>query len=178
MSSLVVRSAGSPLALVTAVKEQVRQVDSDQGIAEIRTLEQLVASAMARPRVQAALAGLLGVVALILAVVGIYGVIAQSVGQRTREIGIRLALGASRGSIFAVILHEGLRLTAVGLVIGVGASVGLTRYLQRLLFEVEPLDPIVFAAVNTLMLLVAATACMAPASRAARVDPAVILKEE
>src|SRR6266699_7290984 len=117
-------------------------------------------------------------VALILAVVGMYGVIAQSVGQRTREIGIRFALGASRRSILAVVLHEGLSLTTVGLLIGVGASVGLTRYLQRLLFEVEPLDPIVFAAVSILMLLVAAAACAAPAARAARVDPAVILKEE
>jgi predicted permease len=178
LSSLVVRTAGNPLALVAAVKEQVRQVDSDQGIAEIRTLEQLVASAMARPRVQTALGGLLSIVALILAVVGIYGVIAQSVGQRTREIGIRFALGASRRSIFTVVLHEGLSLTAVGLVIGVGASVGLTRYIRRLLFEVGPLDPIVFAAVNALMLIVAAAACATPAARAARVDPAVILKEE
>jgi ABC-type antimicrobial peptide transport system permease subunit len=141
-------------------------------------MQQLVTDALARPRLQTALGGLLGLAALLLAVIGIYGVIASSVGQRTRELGVRIALGASRATVFAAVLKDGLQLTAGGLALGLLAAAAVTRSLQRLLFEVDPLDPLAFAAGTGLMLLVAAIACAVPAAHASRVDPAVILRDE
>ena len=124
------------------------------------------------------LLGVFAVLALSLACIGIYGVLAYSVAQRTREIGVRLALGASPARTFALILGEGLGLTGAGMAIGLLLSVALTRFLRDLLFEVEPLDPAVLTGVIALLTLVAATACVLPALRATRVDPAVVLRDE
>jgi putative ABC transport system permease protein len=177
-ASLVVRTAGDPLSLVPAITEQIRRVDADQGVAEIHTMEDLVANSIARPRVQTMLMGLFGLLALTLASIGIYGVISYSVTQRTREIGIRLAIGALPAAIFSAVFKDGIRLTGFGLGIGLGAALGLTRYMRSLLFEVQPADPLVFAGVTGLLLLVAMAACYIPAARATRVDPAVVLREE
>jgi putative ABC transport system permease protein len=177
-ASLVVRTAGDPLSLVPAITEQIRRVDADQGVAEIHTMEDLVANSIARPRVQTMLMGLFGLLALTLASIGIYGVISYSVTQRTREIGIRLAIGALPAAIFSAVFKDGMRLTGFGLGIGLGAALGLTRYMRSLLFEVQPADPLVFAGVTGLLLLVAMAACYIPAARATRVDPAVVLREE
>ena len=116
--------------------------------------------------------------ALALACVGIYGVLAYSVAQRTREIGIRVALGASPTSAFGVVVREGLQLTVIGLAIGVGAATMLARFLRGLLFEVQPLDPVAFASVIALLAIVAGAACAVPASRASWIDPATVLRHE
>jgi putative ABC transport system permease protein len=116
--------------------------------------------------------------ALVLACIGIYGVLAYAVSQRLREIGVRLALGATPGAILREVLGSGLGLSALGLFIGLGAALGLTRYLEALLYSVRPTDPTIFASALTTLLLVAAAACYLPARRAAQVDPMVVLREE
>ena len=177
-AGLVIRTIGHPQAIAGAVKQQLREVDPDQGVAQVETMEELVADSMAQSKAQTVLLGLFAAVALGLACIGIYGVLAYSVTQRTREIGVRLALGASPASAFRLIVREGLGLTLAGLCIGLVLSVALTRFLKDLLFEVEPLDPAVLSGVVALLTLVAATACALPALRATRVDPAVVLRDE
>ena len=177
-TALVVRSSGDPLHLVEPVKREIRSVDPDQGVGEIHTMEQLVAGAIAQPRAQTMLFGLFGALALTLTCIGIYGVLAYAVTQRTREIGVRLALGAAPASAFALVLRDGLRLTATGLAIGLGLAIALTGFMQGLLYEVEPLDPLVLTSVTILLRLVATAACAIPAARAMRVDPAVVLRAE
>jgi putative ABC transport system permease protein len=177
-ASLVIRTIGNPRGIGDAVKEQVRQVDPDQGVAQVETMERLVSDSIAQSKAQTVLLGVFAALALSLACIGIYGVLAYSVAQRKREIGVRLALGASPARAFRLILGEGLGLTATGMVIGVALSVALTRFLKDLLYEVEPLDPAVVSVVVTVLTLVAATACAVPALRATRVDPAVVLRDE
>jgi predicted permease len=177
-TALVVRTNGDPLRLVGPVKQQIRSADPDQGVGEIHTMEQLVAGAIAQPRAQTMLFGLFGALALALTCIGIYGVLAYAVTQRTREIGVRLALGAPPASAFALVLRDGLRLTLIGLAIGLGLAIALTGFMQGLLYEVEPLDPLVLATVTILLAAVAAAACAIPAARAMRIDPAVVLRTE
>jgi predicted permease len=177
-AALVIRTLGNPRGLAAAVEDQVRLVDPDQGVAQVETMEQLVADSIAQSKAQAALIGVFAALALSLTCIGIYGVLAYSVTQRTREIGVRLALGASPARTFGSVLSEGLRPTATGLGIGLVVSAALTRFLKDLLYEVEPLDPAVLAAVVVLLALVAAIACAVPAFRATRVDPAVVLRDE
>jgi len=177
-AALVIRTPGNPRAVAGAVKDQLRQVDSDQGVAQVETMEQLVADSIAQSKAQTVLIGLFAALALSLACIGIYGVLAYSVAQRTREIGVRLALGASPARTFRLILGEGLGLTGTGMGIGLLLSLALTRFLRDLLYEVEPLDPAVLTGVVTLLTLVATTACLLPALRATRVDPAVVLRDE
>jgi putative ABC transport system permease protein len=175
---LVVRNTGDPLRMIAAVREAIRNVDPGQGVMETSTMEQRITDSVARPRLQTILLGAFGVLALVLACIGIYGVLAYAVSQRLREIGVRLALGATPGAILGEILGNGLGLAAVGLFIGLGAALGLTRYLETLLYSVRPTDPAVFALAITTLLLVATAACYLPARRAAQVDPMVVLREE
>ena len=133
---------------------------------------------VARPRLQTILLGSFGFLALLLACIGIYGVLAYAVSQRLREMGVRLALGATPGAIVGQVLSGGMRLTAIGVVIGAGAALALTHYLEALLYAVRPNDPAVFASAIATLVLVAAIACYIPARRAARVDPIVVLREE
>ena len=178
LAALVVRASGDPAALVAAVKEQIRAVDPEQGVSQIQTMESVVADSIARPRLQTVLLGAFAGVALVLACVGIYGVISYSVAQRTREIGVRLALGAEPRSIFRLVFREGLGLTAAGAAFGLLGAIALTRTMTTLLYGVKPTDPAVFAAVVVLLASVAAAACYFPARRATRVDPVVVLREE
>jgi putative ABC transport system permease protein len=141
-------------------------------------MEQLVANSIARPRLQTIILAAFGILALVLACIGIYGVISYSVTQRTREIGIRLAVGALPRAVFQAFLTDGMRLTAIGLGIGLAAALGLTRFLKSLFFEVQPADPMILGAVCAVLTLVAAAACCVPAIRATRVDPAIVLREE
>jgi putative ABC transport system permease protein len=176
--SLAVRTAGDPAQLANALREQVRLVDSDQGIAKIETMQQLVFDSIARPRLEAMVLTLFAVFALALAAIGIYGLIAFSVAQRTREIGIRVALGASQSGIFRMILGDGFRLTSVGLLLGFAGVISSTRFLRALLFEIDPLDPATLGSVICVLLIVSLLACYVPARRATKADPATVLREE
>jgi putative ABC transport system permease protein len=175
---LFVRTAGNPLSLVAAVKEQIWAVDKDQTIWAVRTMEEIVARSLALRRFDLWLLGVFAALALVLASVGIYGVISYAVSQRTREIGVRLALGAHAGDIFKLIVGHGLVLTLCGVTIGLVASFALTRWLKSLLFEVSATDPLTFAGVALLLTLVALLACYVPARRATKVDPLVALRYE
>jgi putative ABC transport system permease protein len=177
-SALVIRTLGNPLGFAGLVKREVRGIDPDQGITEIHTMEELVETSIARPRALTILFGVFGFLALTLTSIGLYGVLAYSVTQRTREIGVRVALGASPGAAFGLVLRDGMRLAAAGLAIGLGVALALTRFMQGLLFEVEPLDPAAFAGVTTLLTVVACLACGIPAGRATRIDPAIVLRNE
>jgi putative ABC transport system permease protein len=141
-------------------------------------MQQLVSDAIAPPRAQGMLLTAFGALALVLTCIGIYGVVAYAVTQRTRELGVRLALGSTPAAAFLLVLRDGLRLTAVGLVAGLGMALWLTRFMQGLLFEVEPLDGVVFVSVTSVLLLVAVAACALPAARVTRLDPTVVLRDE
>jgi putative ABC transport system permease protein len=176
--SLVVRTEGDTVSIIPAVKEQIHAVYPSQGIQDIQTMEEVVAGSIARPRLDATIMGVFGAMALTLACLGIYAVISYSVEQRMREMGIRLALGAAPAGILGMVLGEGMALAAGGIVAGIGASLGLTRYLASLLYAVKPADPAVFVAVTVVLALAAAAGCYFPARRATRVDPAMVLREE
>ncbi len=177
-TALVVRTAGDPLALTSAVKQQVHEVDADQGISKVETMSEMVADSIARPRAETFVLTAFGSVALLLACIGLYGVIAYSVTQRSREIGIRLALGASTVSVFRAVLADGFRLTVFGLLIGLSGALLLTRYLRTLLFEIQPSDPLTLCSVAGLIALVSLAACYWPAQRAMSVDPGAMLHQE
>jgi len=177
-TNLVVRTEGDPMAAVTAVKEAMRQVDPEQGAAEIVSMEQLLSNSIAGPRLETILLGAFGALGLVVACVGVYAVISYSVAQRMREVGIRLALGASPGAIRALVLREGMALAGAGVALGILAALALTRYLSTLLYNVKATDPSVFAAVSLLLLFAAAAGCWFPARRATTVDPAIVLREE
>jgi len=153
-------------------------VDSDQGIAKIKLMQQLVADSIARPRLEAVVLSAFGVVALSLACIGLYGLIAFSVAQRLREIGIRIALGASKAGVFRLIFGDGLRLTLLGVLLGFVGVVSSTRFLRSVLFEISPLDPVTLVSVVCILVLVSAIACHIPALRATNSDPATVLREE
>jgi predicted permease len=175
--TLHVRAAhGDPLALLPLVRTAVREVDPAIAISRPQRLRSLFDQSIAAQRMMATLVGLFGGIALVLAAVGLYGVMAHLAGQRRTEIGIRLALGAKPTSILSLILGEGLRLAAIGAVIGLAAAFAATRWLESQLFGVRPTDPLTFAAVCLLLTVVAIFACLIPARRAMRVDPAVALR--
>jgi putative ABC transport system permease protein len=175
---LFIRTTGDPLSLVGAVRGQIWAVDKDQTIWAGRTMEEIVAHSLAPRRFNLLLLGVFAALALVLASVGIYGVISYAVSQRTREIGVRLALGAGRRDILKLIVGQGLGLTLAGVALGLLASFALTRWLESLLFGVSNTDPLTFAGVALLLTLVALLACYVPARRATKVDPMVALKYE
>ena len=177
-TALVVRTIGEPAMLVKAVREQIGLVDPDQGISKIEEMQQMVSDSIARPRVETMVLTLFGVIALVLASIGLYGLIAFSVAQHAREIGIRLALGAPRAGIFRMILGDGLRLTFIGGSIGLAAIIGLTGFLRSFLFEIQPLDPLTLISVMCVLLSVSLSACYPPARRAMKADPSEVLREE
>jgi putative ABC transport system permease protein len=177
--SLVVRStANNPEALAASVREVIKQKDPEQYVPKIQPMTQLMADAVARRRFNALLTGLFALVALLLASVGIFGVLNYTVTQRTQEIGVRLALGAQTRDVLRLVLSQGVRLILVGLGLGLIASFALTRVLAGMLFGVTPTDPLTFAAVSLLLTAVALFACYIPARRATKVDPLVALRYE
>jgi putative ABC transport system permease protein len=177
-ADIAVRAHGNPSALSSALREQIRGIDSALPVAEVRPMEAVIGSSVAQPRFRTALLSLFGAAALLLAAIGIYGVLAYTVTQQTREIGIRMALGANPGRVLRLVLARGLRLAGAGTVIGVLAALMLTPLLNSLLFGVSATDPLTFAAVAGLLLGVALLACYVPARRAMRVDPMVALRYE
>ena len=175
---LVVRSALSPGSVSAAIREQVREVDKDLPITHMGTMASVLDDSVGQPRFRTWLLGLFGLLALILAAAGIFGVISYSVSRRTHEIGIRITLGASPQNVLRLILGESARLVVIGLVIGAAASLALSRYLATLLFGVRATDPLTFAAVAVLLAAVALAAAYVPTRRAMRVDPMVALRHE
>jgi predicted permease len=177
--SLVVRTRGAaPAALASAVEEAVHAVDPDQAVSAVASMEEVVAHSVARPRLEAVLLGIFAALAATLAVGGLYGVLAYSVAQRTREIGIRMALGADAGRLLTGVVRDGLGLMLAGIVAGLAAALALTRLLASLLYEVKPADPLTFAGVCALLLAVGLGAAWVPARRVVRVDPARSLRWE
>jgi putative ABC transport system permease protein len=176
--TFVIQTDGEPLALASAAKAAVARVDKDQAITRLRTMDDVLLRSTAQPRFRAQLVGVFAGLALLLAAVGIFGVLAFAVSQRTREFGIRMALGARGGDVVRLVLRSGLQLTLAGVALGLVASALLTRWMASLLFAVKPLDPVTLAMAAITLSLVALAACTAPALRAARVDPAVTLRQE
>ncbi len=176
--TIVMRTTGDPLALAAAAEREIRAIDPDQPVSDIRTMQQLLADSVARSRFTTTLLGLFAALALVLASVGIFGVMSYSVTQRTHEIGIRMALGATARDILRMILRQGLTLTLIGVAVGLIGAFALTRLMSSLLFGVSASDPITFTAVTLMLAGVALLACYIPARRATRVDPMVALRYE
>jgi predicted permease len=176
--SLVLRTAGDPAAVVAPAREAIRSLDPDVPISNVVTLRQLVGGSVARTRYAGSLLGGFAALALVIAVVGIYGVMSYLVTQRARELGVRIALGARPRDILRLVLREGLRLSALGAGLGLLAAFGATRVLGRLLYEVSPADPLTYAGVTLLLIAVVLVTCYIPARRATRVDPMVALRTE
>jgi putative ABC transport system permease protein len=176
--NVVLRTAGDPLALATAVRTEVRALDPQLPVANLSSMDEVMSSSVARPRFITLLLAVFATVALALAAIGTYGVMAYSVAQRRQEIGIRMALGAQRSNVLGMVLSQGFAVAAVGLVLGVGGSFALTKLLSSLLFNVSATDPAAFLSAPLLLGAVALLACYIPARRATHVDPARVLKQD
>jgi putative ABC transport system permease protein len=176
--SLVVRTRGDAALLAPAIKNAIWSVDKDQPIVQVATMDALLAASEAERHFVLILFEIFGVVALALAAVGIYGVLSGSVTERMREIGVRTALGASRGNILTLILRQGMTLAGIGIVIGLGGAAAASQYIVSMLYEVSRFDPITYFGVVALLAGVAGIACWVPAWRAAQVDPSITLRAE
>jgi len=176
--TLALRTSQEPASITSAIRDQILEMDKDLPIYNVATMDQLVSDSVAQPRLNLALLVAFAVVALVLAAVGVYGVMAYAVTLRTQEFGIRMAFGASRTDVLKQVFLEGGRLAAVGLVLGLLASLGLTRLMTSLLFDVKPGDPLALAAAAGVLVVAAFAACYIPARRATRVDPMVALRYE
>ena len=176
--SLVVRTRGDAASLAPAVKRAIWSVDKDQPIVRVATMENVLAKSAAQRRFALIVFEAFAIAALVLAAIGIYGVLSGGVTERTRELGVRSALGATPGDIVRVVVQRGLGLTGLGVLLGLGGAMAASQTLVTLLFGITPLDPITYAGVVALLVVVAAGACVVPARRAARVDPAITLRAE
>jgi predicted permease len=175
---LVIRTAQEPTAMVNALRSLVWSVDNERAVAAIKTMDQLMEEDVADRTRPMTLLGLFAGLALVLACIGVYGVLAYAVAQRTREIGVRMALGASPGNVTRMILGRGLKLSGVGLAAGAALAAGLSLLLRTLLYGVSPAAPLVYAGTAGALIAVALAACVIPAQRAARIDPAIALRDE
>jgi len=177
-ASLLVRTAGNPEAMMGAVRAQVNQLDRNLALTNGQTVEQLLAQGLWAARMGAALLGLFGLLALILASIGIYGVLSYSVTQRTSEIGIRMALGAQSQQVLKLVLRQGMLLAGIGVLVGVAIALPITRFASTLLYGVSVWDPVTYISITFLLMAVAFLACYVPARRATRIDPLVALRFE
>jgi putative ABC transport system permease protein len=177
-NALVVRTAVDPLSLASAVRNAIWAVDKDQTVANVDSMEYIVAGAVARQRFSMLLLAIFAAVALVLAAVGIYGVMSYSVAQQTREIGIRMALGAQRTDVLKMTVGQGLRLAGLGVAFGLVAAFVLTRLMATLLFGIGATDPLTFVGISIVLISVAIFASYVPALRATRIDPMLALRHE
>lgn len=176
--SVVVRTTGDPLAQANALRAVAQRIDPNQPITGISTMDENVAQSIAEPKFRTTLLAVFAGIALVLAAIGIFGVMAYSVAQRTRELGVRMALGASRGRVLQLVLAQGARLTLLGVAVGVGASFLATRYLSAMLFNIRPYDALTLIEVAAGLVVVSLSACYIPAWRATRVSPSEALREQ
>jgi ABC-type antimicrobial peptide transport system permease subunit len=176
--AVVVRTEGDPASIMKLVRRGVAEVDSREVIYGVQTLDQVIAGSFAPRRLSMILLGVFAGLALLLASVGVYGVISYLVGQRTHEIGVRIALGAQRSDVMRLVLGEGARMALIGVAAGIAGAFGLTRLMANQLFGVTAHDPLTYAAVAILLMLVALVACYLPARRAMRLDPVTALRYE
>ena len=175
--NLIVRSAGDPHRLAAAIRARVLKIDPDQPVTRLQTMEELLDAGAAQPRLTTFLLGGLSAAALLLAVIGIYGVISYSVAERTQEMGIRIALGAGASEILGLVLRQGLTLAALGIAIGLAAALALARLITTLLYHVSPTDPVIYLSAPFIFAAVALLASYLPARRATKVDPVVALRQ-
>jgi putative ABC transport system permease protein len=174
---LVIRTTSDPAAFARTLRREVQAIDKDQPVYNVRTMDDVVASSLGTRRVSMQLFAVFAIAAVLLAALGIYGVMAYSVTQRTQEIGIRMALGAQRSDVLALVIRQGMVLAVIGVVVGLAGAFALTRLLVNLLYGVAATDPLTFAAIPLLLLFVALVACYLPARRAARLDPTIALAQ-
>jgi putative ABC transport system permease protein len=177
-TNLVIRTQGDPTSIAAAVRKEVHAIDPDQPVADVKTMEQWVDTAVAAPRYRTVLLGLFALLAVTLASTGIYGVMSYSVAQRTHEIGVRMALGARQLDVLKLVVRQGMALVLLGVALGLAGAIALTRVMSSLLFGVGTKDPATFAVVATLLSMIAFVACYIPARRATKVDPLVALRYE
>jgi putative ABC transport system permease protein len=177
-TGLTIRVTGDPSAITSAVREQIRQSDSSLPVFQIRSMEELRQFSFWQRRLFGWMFGIFGGVALVLATIGVYGVLSYSVSQRTQEIGVRVALGAGRGRIMRLVIGQGMRLALIGVVLGLVGAFFATQYVRTILFNVTPTDPVIFSGVSVFLILIAVLASYVPARRATAVDPLVALRGE
>jgi putative ABC transport system permease protein len=175
-ATLFVRTTGAPMAIAESVRKAIQEIDQNEPVDAVRTLADVASAAVGDRRLTAALLALFALAALSLAAIGLYGVIAYAVGQRTREFGIRLALGATKKDVLSLVLGQALLLAGIGLACGFAGSLGLTRFLGKFLYEIKPTDPLTFVVVSLLLFCVALLASWLPARRATKIDPIVALR--
>jgi putative ABC transport system permease protein len=175
---MLVRTSGRPEAMISSVRSQVQQLDSNLALTNVQTIGELLSQGLWAPRMGAALLAVFGGLALVLAIIGVYGVLSYSVNQQTREIGIRMAMGAQPGRVLQLVVGQGMRLAGAGLVLGLLVAFAAMRLLESLLFGVSSHDPLTFGAVSLLLALAAVLACYIPARRATKVDPIIALRYE
>jgi putative ABC transport system permease protein len=178
LMTFVVRTGMDPMSLAPSVGAAVRAIDPTLPLGDVKTMEAVVDATLARPRTLSVLLTAFALMALVLAGVGVYGVMAYSVSQRTQEIGVRMALGATAQSVFRLVLGQALKLVTIGVVVGLVAAAGLTRLLETLLYETRPLDPWTFGVTALILMLVAALASYVPARRGTRIAPVEALRAE
>jgi putative ABC transport system permease protein len=176
--TIVVRTKTNPMTLAGALPNAVKYVNAGIPVSNVASLQQIVANAVWQPRFNLIVIGLFAALALALAAVGIYGVIAYAVKQRTQEIGIRMTLGAQRSDVLRLVVGHGMKLTLAGITVGLGGALALAQVLAKLLFQVKPTDPLTLLSVVVVLTVVAFLACYLPARRASRIDPMVALRQE
>jgi putative ABC transport system permease protein len=175
---VVVRTEGPPASILPFVRQRVRELDASLPLSTVRTMDEWLTISAAQPRLNAVLLVIFAVVAMLIAAIGIYSVLAYSVNQRTKEIGVRMALGAPRAQVLRMVVREGMTVGSIGVAVGLAGAIAASRVLDSLVFDVQVRDPFTYVAVAAILVLVALLACVIPARKASRVDPIVALRYE